>query len=46
VQVKQGLSQLDKKIIGALLIALLAIVLTASLSYVVFGQLNQTPKNP
>jgi hypothetical protein len=33
VQAKQGLSQLDKKIIGTLLIALIAIVSTVSLLF-------------
>ncbi len=42
VQGKQGLSQLDKKIIGILLIAVIALVLTASLSYYSLSQLNQT----
>ena len=46
MQGKQGLSQLDKKIIGALLIALLAIVIATSLSYFIFGQTNQTPISP
>jgi hypothetical protein len=46
VQAKQGLSQLDKKIIGILLTAVLAIVFTASLSYFLFGQPNQTPNIP
>jgi hypothetical protein len=45
VQIKQGLSQLDKKIVGTLLIALIVIVLTASLSYFLLGQPNQTPNN-
>jgi hypothetical protein len=42
VQRKQGLSQLDKKIIGTLLIALSVLVFAVSLSYVLFGQSNQT----
>lgn len=46
VQKKQGLSQLDKKIIGILLIALLAIVFTASLSYFLSSQPNQTADIP
>jgi len=46
VQTKQGLSQLDKKIIGTLLIAVILIVLTASLSYFLLGQPNQTQNNP
>ena len=46
VQAKQGLSQLDKKIIGTLLIALIAIVSTVSLSYFLLSQPNQTPNNP
>lgn len=45
MQTKQGLSQLDKKIVGTLLIALIVIVLTASLSYFLLGQPNQTPNN-
>jgi len=43
VQAKQGLSQLDKKIIGTLLIALIAIVSTLSLSYFLLSQPNRTP---
>ena len=46
VQAKQGLSQLDKKIIGILLIAILAIVLTASISYYIYSQPNQTQNVP
>jgi len=46
VQGKQGLSQLDKKVIGILLIAILAIVLTVSISYFIFSQPNQTPNTP
>jgi hypothetical protein len=42
VQAKQGLSQLDKKIIGILLIAILAIVTAVGLAYWVFSQSNQT----
>ena len=45
MQGKQGLSQTDKKIIGAFLITLLSIVIVASLSYFIFGQPNQTPNS-
>jgi len=43
VQAKQGLSQLNKKIIGTLLIALMAIVSIVSLSYFLLSQPNQSP---
>jgi hypothetical protein len=43
---KRGLSQLDKKIIGVLLIALIAIVVATTLSYFIFGQASQTSNNP
>ena len=42
MKTKQGSSQLDKKIIGTLLIALLAIIIVTSLSYFIFEQTNQT----
>jgi flagellar basal body-associated protein FliL len=41
VREKQGLSQTDKKIVGTLLIALLAIVSTVSIGYILFSQSNQ-----
>jgi hypothetical protein len=46
VQGKQGLSQLDKKIIGILLITLLAIVLIVSNIYLLFNQPYQNANNP
>jgi hypothetical protein len=42
MQAKQGLSQLDKKIIGTLLIAVLGIVSAVSLSYFLLNQPSQT----
>ena len=45
METKQGLSQLDKKVLGVLLITLLAIVFAVSLSYFLFSQPNQTPNN-
>ena len=46
MQRKQGLSQLDKKILGALLIALILVVLAASLSYFLSNQPNQITNTP
>jgi len=42
VQGKQGLSHLHKKIIGIILITVLAIVFTVSYGYSIFSQSNQT----
>ena len=45
MEINQGLSQLDKKVLGVLLITLFATVFAVSLGYFLFSQPNQTPNS-